>query len=113
MPRSDRSARDASCRTLQRTIGLVLLAERQSEAKCAALAMSSRRCPHAAAVRLDDALAEVEPESRSGNAFRRFRPIATTEQLRKLVFAETDTLVAHAHGRAVLVSGHRHRDRRA
>src|SRR5438309_1513336 len=55
-----RAAGGASCAILRRTIGAVVLAQRQGEAERAAPAMTGRLRPHAAAVRRHDSVAEVE-----------------------------------------------------
>src|SRR6266516_2369695 len=52
----------ASCAILHRAIGAVVLAQRQGEAERAAFAVTGRLRPHAAAVRRNDAVAEVEAE---------------------------------------------------
>src|SRR5882762_8241844 len=79
-----RAAGGASCALLHGAIGAVLVAQRQSEAERAALAVAGGLRPHAAAVRGNDAVAEVQAEPPSGHISRRLRPIPPAEQLRQL-----------------------------
>src|SRR5258706_3471544 len=88
-----RAAGGASCALLQGAIGAVLIAQRQSEAERAALAVPGGLRPHAAAVRRNDAVAEVQAEPSSGHVSRRLRPIPPAEQLRQLGAIEADSLV--------------------
>src|SRR5712672_3758715 len=69
--RRARSRCRASCALLHGAIGAVLIAQRQSEAERAALAVSGGLRPHAAAVRRNDAVAEVQAEPPSGHVSRR------------------------------------------
>src|SRR5258708_8233283 len=103
-----RSAGGASCALLHGAIGAALIAQRQSEAERAALAVSGGLRPHAAAVRSNDAVAEVQAEPSSGHVSRRFRPIPPAEQLRQLGAIEADSLVPHPHRPAPLVAPHPH-----
>src|SRR5260221_13847358 len=75
-----RAAGGASCALLHGAIGAVLIAQRQSEAERAALAVSGGLRPHAPAVRRNDAVAEVKAEPSPGHVSRRLRPISPAEQ---------------------------------
>src|SRR5260221_3958331 len=94
-----RAAGGASCALLHEAIGAVLIAQRQSEAERAALAVSGGLRPHAAAVRRNDSAAEVQAEPSSGHVSCRLRPISPAEQMRQLGAIQADSLVAHAHRR--------------
>src|SRR5260221_5486789 len=94
-----RAAGGASCALLHGAIGAVLIAQRQSEAERAALAVAGGLRPHAAAVRCNDAVAAIPAEASSGDVSRRLRPIPPAEQLRQLGAIQADSLVAHAHRR--------------
>src|SRR5919109_164334 len=95
---------------LQALVGPLRLAQRQGEAERAAAAASARLGPHAAAVRGDDAAAEIQAQAAADHAARRLRAVAAAEELRELGAVQADALVAHADHRAALVGAHRYRD---
>src|SRR5947208_12424189 len=75
--------------------------------------MALRLGPHAAAVRGDDPLREVETQSRPGDVPGRFRPVAATEEPSQLGAVESYPLVLHGDRRGPLASGDRDRHGRA
>src|SRR5207244_2881995 len=87
--------------------------ERQREGEDAALALAGRLRPDAAAVRGDDALAEVQAEAFADDAARRVGAVSAAEELREISLVDAHALVAHLYRRVARVRRYGHCDGRA